>query len=280
MGFVASINYFVALFIDTVKQVRQGRVWLLLAAYFLLQWLVLFSHYKFYSPVFYGLMEPWLGLFDEQNVIGFIHYPGHFLTLPYFFGWAKFFLAIPVEGALLGSMAVLFYGKYIDRESLGRSTGKELIRLWLHLSLAWLAINGLVLLANTVLPQVLAPILEQSPRRVFVFRYLFQPFLYVFILSVFFFAIPYIAIYRVNVIRGLVVSANFLLRNPFTCFFLAAAILFVPIIFSFLMQNHAVLVQKFRPELVYWVLLVGIGADMLVYYFWMGTAVRFLVDRD
>ena len=280
MSFVASINYFIALFVDSVRQFRQGRLWLLLLAYFLLQWLVLYSHYKFYSPVFYWFIEPWLGQFGEQSAMGFIHYPGHFLTLPYFFGWAKFFLAIPLEGALLGTMAVLFYENYIGHKNLGRSTGKQLLFLWLQLTLAWAVINGLVLLVNGFLPELLDPVLQQAPRRIFVFRFLVQPFVYVLILSMFFFAIPYIAIYRVNVIRGLIRSLGILRRNPFTCFFLAGTILFVPIVFSFVMQNHSVLVEKFRPELVYWVLLIGIGADLIVYYFWMGTATRFLVDRD
>jgi len=38
------------------------------------------------SPVFYGFIKFWTGLFGDQQAAGFTHYPGHFLLLPYFFG--------------------------------------------------------------------------------------------------------------------------------------------------------------------------------------------------
>jgi hypothetical protein len=40
------------------------------------------------------------------------------------------------------------------------------------------------------------------------------------------------------------------------------------------------IVQKFKPELVYWLLLAGLVVDILFFFFWMGTAVRFLVDEE
>ena len=40
------------------------------------------------------------------------------------------------------------------------------------------------------------------------------------------------------------------------------------------------IIEKFRPELVYWVLLAGLGFNLIASFFWMGTAVRFLIEEE
>jgi hypothetical protein len=40
------------------------------------------------------------------------------------------------------------------------------------------------------------------------------------------------------------------------------------------------IIEKFRPELVYWVLLAGLAVNALASFLWMGTAVRFLIDEE
>jgi len=69
-------------------------------------------------------------------------------------------------------------------------------------------------------------------------------------------------------------------KNPFTCFFLSLIVLAVPILIAIINSRSAEIVQKFKPELVYWLLLVGLVVDIFLYLFWMGTAVRFLVDEE
>jgi hypothetical protein len=154
MNLVTSINRFIGLFFDTFKQFGRGRIWLLLLAYFLLNWLFLYAHYNFVSPFFYGLIKFWTGLFGDQQATGFTHYPGHFLLLPYFFGWAKFYLGIILEGAVLGAVALMFSHAIQLTAQVERQTFKRVVSSWIHLVLAWLLINGLILLANLYVPSV------------------------------------------------------------------------------------------------------------------------------
>ena len=40
------------------------------------------------------------------------------------------------------------------------------------------------------------------------------------------------------------------------------------------------MVQKFSPELVVWITLAGVVADLAVMFMWVGSAVRMLVEEE
>jgi hypothetical protein len=255
-------------------------IWLLLLGYFFLHWLILYSHYKFYSPLFFGIIEPWVNWFDQPDALGFFHYPGHFLILPYFSEWARFALAVPLEGTVLGSISVLFYGKYGGRRVFQGRSLRELLYPWSQVTIAWLIINGLLMGVKAWLPQVLSSALEDAPLRQMVFTYLFQPFLYTVIVSLFFFVISHVAVYRASFAESLSASAAIFRRRPLMCLFLAATVLALPVMLSLIVQNEASLVEWFFPEIIYWVLLARLAAEVIVFFLWMGTATRFLIDQD
>lgn len=68
--------------------------------------------------------------------------------------------------------------------------------------------------------------------------------------------------------------------NPFTCFFLSLVVLAALISISIIVSRSAEIVEKFKPELVYWLLLAGLAADVLYYFFRMGTTVSLPVDEE
>jgi hypothetical protein len=280
MDILAGVNRLIGLFVDSIKEFRQGRIWLLLFGYFLLNWLVLYAHYNFMSPVFYGLIKFWTGLFGDQKAVDFTHYPGHFLLLPYFFGWAKFYLGIIVEGAVLGAVALIFYDGFLDIPKEERIPLKTIFSSWIHLVLAWVLINGLILLVNLQLPKLLEPWLAGSSRRSLAFEFVVLPSVYAVILAIFFFIIPRIAVYKEKFHKALEQALLIFSRNPFTCFFLSLVILAAPVIISIIVSRSALIVEKFNPELVYWFLLAGLVVDVLFYFFWMGTAVRLMVAEE
>ena len=280
MTFIQGINYFLNLFLESLKRFKLIRIWLLLLAYFLVNWLILYAHYDFYSPFFYGIIKPWIHLFGDQRAIGFTHYPGHFLVLPFFFGWAKFYLSVLLEGSVLGGVAVMFYHSYMEEKSENKNSFGRIFLLWFQLTMTWLVINIIFLLIDVKLPELFHSFLAGSPRRILVFQYLLQPFLYVVIMSLFFFAIPYVAIYRVNVFTGLGRSLIYFKNNPILCFFLSVFILIIPVSISLLLTQQHLIVTKFKPELIYWILLVGLITDIFVNFFWMGMAVRHIIDQE
>lgn len=277
MGIVSGINRFIRLWIDTLKQVGAGKIWLALIALFGINWLVLYAHYDFLSPLFYNVVTAWTSLFGEQPAGGFTHYPGHFLLLPYFFGWAKTLVSVLIEGIVLGLVAMLFYRRYLDAdgEGAGRFTGG----LMLKLVGAWLIFNVLVLAAGQLLPSLFEPFLAGSPRRQAAFSYGLMPLVFVVLLTLFLYVIPSLIVFRDSLFGAFGRSLRIFMRNPFTSFFLALLILILPLAFS-LLNSPETIVSKFNPELVYWMLLGGLVADLLANYFWMGTTTRLLVSEE
>ncbi len=280
MSLVDGINRFIALYVDTLKQIGRGKIWGLLFLYFIFDWLILYAHYDFFSPIFYGLVNPWVHLVNGRYATGFTHYPGHFLTLPYFFGWAKFYAGILVEGAVLGAVAMMFYYSYVRSAEKEEKTFGGVVYVWLQLVLAWLVINGIILIVNVKLPVMLHTLLTGSPRRIFVFTNMVQPFLYVLTVAFFFFSIPYVVVHQVSFARGLLESLKIFLKRPFMSFFLSLTVMLVPLILNLVINQEDAIVSKFRPELIYWLLVIGLVVDMFVNFLWMGTATRYLLEED
>ena len=200
--------------------------------------------------------------------------------LPYYFGLAKLIPGVLFEGLLLGAAAVYFYNAYLDAADQERLTLRSALKSWPHLLLAWCLLNGLTMFISLFAPDWLRFFHDDSPRRLLLVQWVIMPAVFTFVLSLLYFAVPAVAIYRVNVFRALGRSLRVFLRRPFTCFFLSAAVLAGPYILSQIAGYSGDIIAKFHPELVYWVLLAGLAVELVANFFWMGTAVRFLLIRD
>ncbi|MDD3730856.1 MAG: hypothetical protein PHU88_00560 [candidate division Zixibacteria bacterium] len=278
MGPIKALNQFIILFIDTFKQFGRLRIWLILIIYFIIIWLLLYAHYRFLSPVFYPLVSFWVSLFGKDAATAFSHYPGQFMYLPYFFGWAKLLAGFILEGLVLGWVAALLADGFRKTETPDKPGLKKVLPLWLHLVIVWTVINGLIVLVNFFLPDLLQAFHQDSPRRLLAVRFVILPFVLAVILALFFFVFPAVTVFRDNFIGAMRRSLKMFFRRPITCFFLAVVIMAVPYLISAIPPD--ILILKFKPELVYWTILVGLAAELLANFFWMGTAVRFLIEEE
>jgi len=147
----------------------------------------------------------------------------------------------------------------------------------MNLIIVWAVINGLTLLASMYFPGWFESFLN-SPRRLAAFNYVVMPVVYIFVFGLFFLAIPSVVLFGENALAAMVRSLKLFLQRPFTILFLAAVILAVPIVLGILVGSPVEIVDSFKPELIYWLLVVSLFADMVANFFWMGTAVRFLSE--
>ncbi len=280
MSIVDGINRLIGIVLDVFRQFGRGRIWFWLLLYSIISFIVLYAHYDFLSPIFYPIISFWTGLLGEKQSTGFSHYPGHFLLMPYYWEWARLVLSVVIEGLFLGAASVLFYERFVRVDEEDRFAFGQMIRSWIHLSLAFVVLNGLVLAVGWAASNGLASFLAYSPRRQFVFEWLALPFLFMIVLGLFFFTIPVVAVYRENIVRAIGRSAKLFIRNPITVLVMAGIVLAGPVVVSNIANSPSTLVDKFKPELVFWILLGGLVIDLIASFLWMGMAVRFLVDEE
>ncbi|MFH2050635.1 MAG: hypothetical protein ABIJ12_14470 [bacterium] len=280
MSMASGINRLIGLFVDTLKQFGKGRIWGWLLLYFLIDLLVLEAHYYYTSPILHGFMSHWTGLFSEEQVTGFSHYPGHFIMLPYFFEWGKLAVGLIIEGLLIGAAAILFYESYVTVPKEDCFKFKDLLPSWIHLVLAYLIMNGILVAVSYFVPSLLSEWLGGSPRRILFFDWILMPGIYVVIVSLFIYMVPSIAVYRDNVLQALARSLKTFFRNPFTTIIVVTIILAGSIIISNILSNTVTLVENFKPEIVYWILLGSLIVELIMHFLWMGTTVRLLVDEE
>ncbi|MCD6249793.1 MAG: hypothetical protein J7J98_05620 [candidate division Zixibacteria bacterium] len=274
MNLLDSINQFLRLFIGTFRQFGRGRIWLPLVAYFALQWLVLYAHYDFLRPPFYNMVTLWTSFFGSEMATAYSHYPQHFLLLGQFSGWAKLGVGLILEGLVLGMVAGMFHHRIT-----GSEPGRSALNAWLDLVLVWVVINGLMLIAGMFLPGWLGSLIN-SPRRLLALNLGLLPFLYTLIFALFFMAIPMVMVRGYNGLKAIVESVGLFIRRPFTFFCLATTIVAGPILLGAIVSRPAGIVDSFKPELVYWLLVASLVVEMIAYFFWMGTAVIFLNEDD
>jgi hypothetical protein len=272
------INQFITLFLDTLRQITNWRIWLPLLGLFAVYWLILYAHRDYVSPVFYSALGPWLRLLGDNQAIAFGHYPQQFLILPSAFGWAKLVVGLVLEGLLLGLVARLFaraYGMVAMPGTQVRPFGS----LWLHLVVVWVILNGVTVLVGYVLPAIAGPYIN-GPRRLVAFGFVIMPFVFTLIFSLLLFAIPAVAAYGETSFRAIARSLRIFLRRPFTCFFLSMIVLAVPLLIAAITNLPVALIDRFRPELIYWLLLISLAAETVANFFWMGTTIRFLAEPE
>jgi len=246
----------------------------------LIEFIILYAHYNFSEPLFFTSVSFWTHLLNEQFAIGFTHYPGHFILLPYYFSFAKLFAGILFEGALLGGAAVIFYNYLYEPSEKTPRKPFDLFSSWFQLSAAWAILNGILTAAHLFLPKLLSPLLYQSPRRQMVFDYGVLPFIDILVIGLLFFAIPWIAIYRVNLLSGIKHSLKIFISRPIFCFLLSFTILIVPMVLAQILNHPNLIVNKFKPEMIYWLLFGGLIVDLFVNFFWMGTAANYLSENE
>ena len=280
MNIASGINRIIGLFVDTLKQFGKGRIWGWLLLYFLIDLLVLEAHYYYTSPMLHGFMSLWTGLFPEEQVTGFSHYPGHFIMLPYFFEWGKLAVGLIIEGLLIGASAILFYESYVTVPKEDRFKFKDLLPSWIHLVLAYLIMNGILVAVSYFIPSLLSEWLAYSPRRILLFNWILMPGIYIVIVSLFIYMVPSIAVYRDNVLQALTRSLKTFFRNPITTIIVVAIILSASIIISNILSNTVTMVENFKPEIVYWILLGSLIVELIMHFLWMGITVRLLVDEE
>ncbi|MBK7143454.1 MAG: hypothetical protein IPH75_15390 [bacterium] len=279
MSFLKNLNHLASVLVDVLKNLGRGKAWLALFVYASVLGLVLIAHYKHLTPLFYGPIKTVSSLINPDLSERLYHYPSHFLYLPWFYGWAKLAISVLIEGIFLGTAALAFWHGFQSTRPKG-SLFKSALRLWPQFIMISIIFNGLITAASFFLPEMLHSMLISSPRRQLAFEFVFLPVIYSVLLALFFTAIPSVAIHGDSFWKAIKRSFSLAIRRPISMFILSLLVLIVPLLLSAAANRPEILIEKFRPELVFWVLFIGLFAEMVANYVWICASVRFLVDDE
>ena len=276
MNILEGTNKLIGHYINALKGLGRGKIWLFITIYFFLQLLILYALYNFTFPLFYGAVAFLSSILNDKVSTAFTHYPNQLLLLSYYFGWIKFFVALLIEGLFLGAIAREFYlGR---QQSTAQPESVFKFSPWLNLIIGWVVFNGLVALVTTMLPEIVSPFTSKHPRRAMVFEYLVLPFIITLLMSAFYFIIPLISAFGLKALSASKKSLSVFSKHPIFCVFLATTILSGPLLMNFINSHPSIIVEKFKPELVFWLLAVAIFIEAIANLLWMGTAVNYLSE--
>ena len=277
MRLLDRINQFLVLILDTFRQFSNWRAWGILLAFLLLNWLVLLAHREYIHAPFYAILSPWINLFGENRARAVSHYPQSYFLMPGLFGWSKLLLGIVLEALVLGAVARLLHRGFAHGRRSGG--GRSVLSLWGHLLVIWLVLTGLNYDAGYFLPGLVAPYVN-GPRRLFVFSFVAMPFVFTFLFSLLIFALPAVVVHGDNAGKAIIRSLRIFLRRPFMCFFLSIFVLALPLLIGSILNRPVDIADRFRPELIYWLLVAKLILETVANFFWMGAAVRFMVEPE
>jgi hypothetical protein len=277
LGFVDVLNRLLGLYLAALRSMRALRLWLPFFLYAVLQIVLLLLCISYVNPRLYPLLSPLISLLGERNAELFSHYPELFILLPYVFQWGKLFLSIIFEGLAIGLASALFVAAFQTRH---RSYAKlsSVFTRWPQLLVTWTIITGVIFLVSWLAPEIFAEYLRGSPRRVEVFQVLLRV-VTVVIYAVFVYAVPAMVVRGNNIVQGLRTSVICFVENPVFSILLVLIPFLFTIPVTYLSSKAGVVVAKFSPELMFYILLLAVIIDMLVNIILTGSVVRFLLEE-
>ncbi len=278
MDFVDKLNRLIGLYAAALKSVFRLKIWLPYFVYAVLQFGVLTACVFYVHPHVYPILSPLVALLGGARAELFSHYPGLYLLLPQVYQWGKLAFGIAFEGLATGLTVVLFAG-YFGRHLTSRWRPSEAFKAWPQLLLGWAIIAGILFALHWYLPQMAADMLHRSPRRAAIFDVGLK-FLTVAIYSVFIYTLPALIVFRQNILMAFKTSFGYFLKYPMFSFFLALIPYLISLPVSYLSRSSEIIVTGFTPELMYYILLIGIIIDMFINYFVAGAVTKFLIEEQ
>jgi hypothetical protein len=189
---------------------------------------------------------------------------------------------IIIEAFLFGIVIDMFIAIHRgEKPAFMHSVGLA-IRRYLQLTLTWFVVIGALYLLNTyffeIVENVFGYSLRAAPRRQTAAEFTLRG-LTILIYAACIFLLPSIMAGGVSIWRRISRGFGVALRHPFV----AVGLIFIPYLIGFIpswaLAHSNDIVANFSPELVFYLILIGIGLDVIINFILLGTAVKFFMDQ-
>ncbi|MBU1319171.1 MAG: hypothetical protein KKG33_11110 [candidate division Zixibacteria bacterium] len=266
------LNFLISAYCGTIKAMFSFRLWtpfFLFAILSLALALVLTNPYlPVIGPIMTGIAE----FITGTEAVA--HYPDLYALLPQTHGWQTLILSILIEALLIAVGFIMFSGYYRNERigfgaALGAAKGKyfQVLAIWLFYSVVFL-------LLLIFLPRLFDPLIGGSPRRTMAFNFGIRLF-GSGILAMFMYALPYILLDGEKFVAALGKSVRTFFRNFVSSYVLAVVPYLLVLPLSAALFDPVLIVRRFSPELVLYLLIGQIVANMIASFVFASSVLRF-----
>jgi len=278
-----SFSEFGYLYRQTFRQARRAVLWTPLLLETLVALLLALIHLYIFSPITGPLIKAWIGIAGSQFGDAYFHYPAQYALMPYFLGTARLLVNAFIEGFLFGVVIDMLMALYRGERPLLMTSFGQALKRYLPLTVAWLVVVAILYLVNryftTIIQDVFGYSLQNAPRRQVAADFSLRG-VTILIYSVFVFLLPSIMAGGVSFVAAVKRGLAMFFRHPFV----AIGLVLLPYLIGFLpswaTSDPNRIVVNFSPELVFYLLLISIGLDVIVNFLLLGTAVKFYMDQS
>lgn len=269
------------LYTRTITQMRRGVVWGPFVIQGLIAFLLAAAHYYLFAPITGPLVAGWVRLIAPDYAPGFHHYPGHFILLPYYFGYARLIAAMFTEGLLFAVAIDFFASLHRGQPPLWAAAWKKALGRYLRLTIVWAIVLILLYLLNRYffdfLQNVLGYSLESAPRRQTAMTAVLHC-LTVLVYAPCLYFLPSLMLRDEKTGTAIRGALGLAWRHPFVTIGLVLLPYLVSLPLSWAASESAKIVSSFSPELVYLLIVLSILVDVPVNFVLVGTSAKFFLD--
>lgn len=282
MGLLDKVNNFIFTYLETFRSFKKISLWVPFLVDALLQIVVLFVLFSFSSPVLAGIFVP---LFKKMYGEAILHYPYFFLYLttsptlvPGVFNLANIIMGL-ILGIILDGTAMFMFCSHFTgkRISFLSGIGVALSRYGVLFALGMFRLAILFLVR--MIPWLLKDIAVGSPRREFALE-IGCMILVVICTGIFVYATPAVIWRRRNLFRAVADSWRTFIHNFFSTFLFISIPLMISFPVNFLKGRSGALIAKFNPEIVVWIIVLGIIVSVFANFILSGTIVKFYLGEE
>ncbi len=282
MANVVRIGEFGYLYRQVIKQMLRITLWFPLLVQGLLAVGLAFAHENVFSAIFGPILNHWVGFLYPDAAQAFFHYPDHYLILPMVFSGSAKILNVFTEAFLFAIFSDLLINLYRGQKPSFLQSFKSALRLYLKLWITWFVLLALLYFVSsyfyTFLEDVIGFSLHTAPKRqLLAFAMLhglnvlfYMPFIYI---------IPSIVTGKTNWWPAIMKGVRLSFRHPLVTFGIVAIPYTIAAIPALPLSYTRKIITVFNPELVFQIMLIAIGVNIIANFVLMGTAVKFFLDK-
>jgi hypothetical protein len=265
-------NFLIGTYIGTIKAMFSPRLWIpyLLFALVSLLLLLLFAN-PFLPGV--GQFFAWLA----QSIAGtpaVTHYPDLYVFLPRTYGWVIVVVSVFLEAVLIGAGFLMFSG-YYQRERIGFGKAfRQAKEKYIQVTAVWLFYTVVFLAMLMVLPKLFDSLIGGSPRRMMAFNVALR-LAGSAVLAVFMYVIPYVLLTGERFSAAIGKSVKTFFKNIVSSYMLAVIPYLIVLPFTVALFDPFMLVRKFSPEIVLYLIIGETIANMLASFVFVSSVLRF-----